>query len=94
MNITTPEKIQYRIAKGTFRPNIYLTNLSMSYFQQANRYVAKAIFPICPVPLSSARFYTFSKGRSAERQRGQKAAIWQSAARADGSDGSELFLLC
>ena len=44
MNITTPEKIQYRIAKGTFRPNIYLTNLSMSYFQQANRYVANSVY--------------------------------------------------
>jgi len=61
MNSMTPEKIQYQIAKGTFKPNIYLTNLSMAYFQQASRYVAKAIFPVCPVQLSSARFYTFSK---------------------------------
>lgn len=61
MNGMTPEKIQYEIAKGTFKPNIYLTNLSMAYFQEASRYVAKAIFPICPVQLSSARFYTFSK---------------------------------
>lgn len=57
----TPEKIQYEIAKGNFKPNIYLTNLSMAYFQQASRYVAKSIFPICPVQLSSARYYTFSK---------------------------------
>lgn len=62
MNKMTPEKLQYEIAKGTFKPNIYLTNLSMAYFQQANRYVAKSIFPICPVQLSSARYYTFSKG--------------------------------
>ena len=62
MNTMTPEKIQYEIQKGTFRPNIYLTNLSMAYFQEASRYVAKSIFPICPVQLSSARFYTFSKG--------------------------------
>lgn len=61
MNTMTPEKIQYQIQKGTFKPNIYLTNLSMAYFQQASRYVAKAIFPICPVQLSSARFYKFSK---------------------------------
>lgn len=33
----------------------------MAYFQDASRYVAKAIFPICPVQLSSARFYKFSK---------------------------------
>lgn len=62
MNTIAPESLQYQIQKGTFKPNIYLTNLSMAYFQQASRYVAKAIFPICPVQLSSARFYTFSKG--------------------------------
>lgn len=61
MNTMTPEQIQYDIQKGTFNPNIYLTNLSMAYFQQASRYVAKAIFPICPVQLSSARYYKFSK---------------------------------
>lgn len=62
MNTVTPEAIQTAIAKGSFKPNIYLTNLSMAYFQQASNYVAKSIFPICPVQLSSARFYTFSKG--------------------------------
>lgn len=61
MNTMTPQKIEYEIAKGTFKPNIYLTNLSMAYFQEASRYVAKSIFPICPVQLSSARYYTFSK---------------------------------
>ena len=33
----------------------------MAYFQDASRYVAKSIFPICPVQLSSAMFYKFSK---------------------------------
>lgn len=61
MNGMTNERLQYEIAKGTFKPNIYLTNLSMAYFQDASRYVAKSIFPICPVQLSSARYYTFSK---------------------------------
>lgn len=56
-----PAQLQYEIQKGSFRPNIYLTNLSMAYFQDASRYVAKSIFPICPVQLSSARYYTFSK---------------------------------
>lgn len=60
-NPMTNEQIEYEIRKGTFQPNIYLTNLSMAYFQQASRYIAKAIFPICPVQLSSARYYTFSK---------------------------------
>lgn len=61
MNTMTPEQIRYDIQKGSFKPNIYLTNMSMAYFQDASRYVAKTIFPICPVQLSSARFYTFSK---------------------------------
>ena len=56
-----PAQLQYEIQKGSFKPNIYLTNMSMAYFQDASRYVAKNIFPICPVQLSSARFYTFSK---------------------------------
>lgn len=61
MSGMTPQVIQHEIAKGAFKPNIYLTNLSMAYFQDASKYVAKSIFPICPVQLSSARFYTFSK---------------------------------
>ena len=61
MSNITPQDLQVQIAKGSFKPNIYLTNLSMAYFQDASRYVAKSIFPICPVQLSSARFYTFSK---------------------------------
>lgn len=61
MTRTTPQTIEYQIEKGAFKPNIYLTNLSMAYFQEASRYVAKDIFPICPVQLSSARYYIFSK---------------------------------
>lgn len=56
-----PEVLRSEIQKGAFKPNLYLTNLSMAYFQDASRYVAKSIFPICPVQLSSARYYTFSK---------------------------------
>lgn len=61
MSTVTSQDLQVQIAKGSFKPNIYLTNLSMAYFQDASRYVAKSIFPICPVQLSSARFYTFGK---------------------------------
>lgn len=62
MNGIAPETLSAQIAKGSFKPNIYLTNLSMAYFQDASKYVAKNIFPICPVQLSSARYYTFTKG--------------------------------
>lgn len=61
MNGMKPENLAYEIAKGAFKPNIYLTNLSMAYFQDPSRYVAKDIFPICPVQLSTAMYYTFSK---------------------------------
>lgn len=61
MTSMNPEVLRNDIRKGAFKPNIYLTNLSMAYFQDASRYVAKNIFPICPVQLSSARFYKFSK---------------------------------
>ncbi len=61
MNGITPNTIAAEIAKGAFKPNIYLTNMSMAYFQSAERYVAKAIFPICPVLISNAKYYEFDK---------------------------------
>lgn len=45
-----------------FKSNIYLTNMSMAYFQALEDYVAKAVFPICPVELQTASYYKFSKG--------------------------------
>ena len=61
MSIITPESIQGRIAKGAFKPNMYLTNMSMAYFQSQDLYVAKSIFPLLPVQLSTASYYKFSK---------------------------------
>ena len=52
--------IQAAIAKG-WRPNAYLTNMSMAFFQDPGDFVAVSIFPICPVQLSASYFYTFSK---------------------------------
>ena len=57
----TPEMIQTEIAKGNFKPNLYLTNMSMAYFQQQSEYVAKSLFPMLPVQLSTASYYKFSK---------------------------------
>jgi hypothetical protein len=48
------------IAKG-WKPNNYLTNMSMAFFQEEGDFVAPSIFPICPVQLSSSYYYTFSK---------------------------------
>lgn len=59
--ILTPEKIKSDIAKGAWKPNVYLTNMSMAYFQAQSDYVAKSLFPMLPVQLSTAAYYTFSK---------------------------------
>ena len=61
MNLT-PAQINSMIAKGAFRPHTALTNIALSYFQNSKNYFAKAIFPICRVPLSSDIYYVFDKG--------------------------------
>ena len=52
--------IQARIEKG-WKPNAYLTNMSMAFFQNPADFVATSIFPVCPVQLSASYYYTFSK---------------------------------
>ena len=61
MSKLTPAQVQANIAKGVFRPHPALTNMSLAYFQNASNYFAKAIFPMCPVNLSSDIYYRFSK---------------------------------
>lgn len=60
MNRSTNKGIEASIAKG-WKPNAYLTNMSMAFFQNPADFVATSIFPICPVPLSASYYYTFSK---------------------------------
>lgn len=57
----TASGIQAEIAKGAFRPHTALSNMALAYYQNAANYFAKAIFPICPVDLSSDNYYKFSK---------------------------------
>ena len=61
MGNISPAEAQAMIQKGLFRPHTALTNMALAYFQNANNYFARAIFPICPVDLSSDIFYRFSK---------------------------------
>ena len=49
-------ELQARIAKG-WKPNRYLTNMSMAFFANAGDYVATNIFPICPVDFSTGYYY-------------------------------------
>lgn len=60
-NATTPAAIQSEIAKGAFRENRFLTNMSMAFFQSGDAYVAKSLFPILPVQYSTGLYYKFSK---------------------------------
>ena len=56
----TTAGLQAQIAKG-WRPNSYLTNMSMAYFANPGDFVAPCVFPICPVGQSSSYYYKFSK---------------------------------
>lgn len=57
----TTAGISSEIRKGVFRPHTALTNLALAYYQNAANYFAKAIFPVCPVQLSSDNYYVFEK---------------------------------
>lgn len=58
----TTNGIAADIQKGVFKPHIYLTNICLAYFQNADGFVARKVFPIVPVPVSSAHYYEFDKG--------------------------------
>ena len=54
--------IQKSLATGAWKPNIYLTNVSVAQFQNPDDFVAYKVFPIIPVGLPTASYYKFSKG--------------------------------
>ncbi len=56
----TNEAIASEIAKG-WKPNNYLTNMSVAQFQPDDWFVSPFIFPILPVQLSTSYYYKFSK---------------------------------
>lgn len=56
----TNQSIQAQIAKG-WKPNNYLTNLSVTHFQPDDWFVSPFVFPIVPVQLSTSHYYKFSK---------------------------------
>ena len=58
---STTSGIQAEIAKGIFRPHTVLTNMALAYYQEAENYFAKSMFPVCPVSLSSDNYYVFDK---------------------------------
>ncbi len=59
-NAMSNEVIAEHIAKG-WKPNYYLTNLSVAYFQPDDWFVSPFVFPILPMKQSTGYFYKFSK---------------------------------
>lgn len=52
--------IMIQKALGTFRPNLYLSNMAQMFFEEPV-YAHKRIFPICQVQLPSGHYYEFNK---------------------------------
>lgn len=59
-DVASIASIERQIAKG-WKPNAYLTNMSIAYFQQQNDYIATHMFPAIPVQHSTSSYYIFSR---------------------------------
>lgn len=59
--IATNGSVAADIAKG-WKPNNYLINMSVAYFQPDDWFVSPFVFPILPVQLSTSYYYIFDKG--------------------------------
>lgn len=59
-NSMTNAAISAQISKG-WRPNYYLTNMSVAHFQPDEWFVSPFIFPLLPVSLSTGHYYVFDK---------------------------------
>ena len=57
----TTKSIQADTAKGAFRPHTALSTMALAYYQQDSTTLAKNMFPVCPVGLSSDNYYVFDK---------------------------------
>ena len=75
----TPNNVAADIQKGVFKPHIYLTNVCLAYFQNLSGFVARKVFPIVPVPVSSAHYYEFDKGDLARDNVSRKPEFWHVA---------------
>ena len=60
-NAATNASIAKQLSNG-WKPNMYLTNMSVAQFQPGDWFVSPFIFPILPVGLSTGLYYKFDKG--------------------------------
>lgn len=63
------------ISDGSWRPNIYLTNICIAQFQRDDDFVATKLFPIVPVSLPMSKFYRFGKADLARANMSEKPAF-------------------
>ena len=62
MNKMNANTLEAEIRKGSFQPNMVLSNMGLAYFQDDSKFAARAMFPMCPVILSTSYYYKFGKG--------------------------------
>lgn len=75
MSIITPASIAKDIATGAWKPNLYLTNMSVAQFQKPDDFVAYKLFPIIPVAQPTSLYYEFSKADLARVNMREKPAF-------------------
>lgn len=61
MKTATNASIAKQLASG-WKPNLYLTNMSVAHFQPDDWFVSPFVFPIVPVQHSTGLYYEFDKG--------------------------------
>lgn len=54
MNKINAKTLEAEIRKGSFQPNMVLSNMGLAYFQDDKNFAARSMFPICPVQLSTS----------------------------------------
>lgn len=57
----TTNDIVVEKATNSWRPNYYLSNLAIKFYENPN-YAHRRLFPVCQTELPAGYFYTFSKG--------------------------------
>nr|WP_300186422.1 hypothetical protein [uncultured Agathobaculum sp.] len=62
MNKINAKMLEAEIRKGSFQPNMVLSNMGLAYFQDDKNFAARSMFPLCPVQLSTSYYYKFGKG--------------------------------
>ncbi|MCL2487413.1 MAG: hypothetical protein FWE80_01880 [Oscillospiraceae bacterium] len=61
INKFSPAQVVDMVRKGTFVPNMYLSNVALAYFQADEDFISRRMFPSIPVALSKSHYYIFDK---------------------------------